>query len=129
MKGADTVKADQEKQKLQENELRAAVKRSIKQREKLLMQQGMEIAENGAENDNSELEELMKTLNRQKVIHSRAKISMSIKPLSANPTKWSNKFKEFVGNLPTNCLSVFDNFVELALKGLKEKQNLLINLK
>ena len=30
MEGADTVKADQEKQKLQENELRAAVKRSIK---------------------------------------------------------------------------------------------------
>ena len=52
----------------------------------------MEIAENGAENDNSELEELMKTLNRQKIIHSRAKISMSIKLLSANPTKWSNKF-------------------------------------
>ena len=92
MEGADTIKADQEKQKLQENELSAAVKRSIKQREKLLMQQGMEIAENGAENDNSELEELMKTLNRQKIIHSRAKISMSIKLLSANPTKWSNKF-------------------------------------
>ena len=64
MEGADTIKADQEKQKLQENELSAAVKRSIKQREKLLMQQGMEIAENGAENDNSELEELMKTLIR-----------------------------------------------------------------
>ena len=31
-------------------------------------------------------------------------------PLSANPTKWSNI-----------CLSVFDHFVKLALKGLKEE--------
>ena len=37
---------------------------------------------------------------------------------SANFTKWSNTLKQFVGNLPTNCLSVFDNFVGLALKGL-----------
>ena len=35
-------------------------------------------------------------------------------PLSANHTKWSNTFKQ----LPTNCLSVFDHFVKLALKGL-----------
>ena len=40
-------------------------------------------------------------------------------PLSANPTKWSNSVKQFVGKLPTNCLSVFDHFVNLALKGLK----------
>ena len=33
-------------------------------------------------------------------------------------TKWSNALKQFVGNLPTNCLSVFDHFVGLALKGL-----------
>ena len=39
-------------------------------------------------------------------------------PLSANPTKWSNTLKQFVGNLPTNCFSVFDRFVELALNGL-----------
>ena len=39
-------------------------------------------------------------------------------PFSANFTKWSNTFKQFVGNLPTNCLSVFDHFVELAVKGL-----------
>ena len=38
--------------------------------------------------------------------------------LSANPTKWPKKPKHFVGNLPTNCLSVFDRFVKLALKGL-----------
>ena len=28
------------------------------------------------------------------------------------------KHTQFVGNLPTNCLSVFDHFVGLALKGL-----------
>ena len=39
-------------------------------------------------------------------------------PLSANFTKWSNTLKQFVGKLPTNCLSVFDHFVGLALKGL-----------
>ena len=37
--------------------------------------------------------------------------------LSANPTKWSNTLTQFVGNLPKNCLSVFDHFVGLALKG------------
>ena len=37
-------------------------------------------------------------------------------PLSANLTKWSNTIKQFVQ--PTNCLSVFDHFVGLALKGL-----------
>ena len=43
-----------------------------------------------------------------------------LNPLSANFTKWSNTLKQFVGNLPTNCLSVFDHFVGLALKRLKE---------
>ena len=43
-----------------------------------------------------------------------------LNPLSANPTKWSNTLKQFVGKLPTNCLNVFDHFVGLALKGLKE---------
>ena len=38
--------------------------------------------------------------------------------LSANFTKWSNTLKQFVGNLPTNYLSVFGHFVGLALKGL-----------
>ena len=41
-----------------------------------------------------------------------------IKPLSANPTKWSNTLKQFSGNFPTNCLSVFDHFVGLMFKGL-----------
>ena len=40
-------------------------------------------------------------------------------PLDANPTNWSNTTKQFVGNLPMNCLSVFDHLVGLALKGLK----------
>ena len=35
---------------------------------------------------------------------------------SANPTKLSNTLKQFVGNLPTNCLGVFDRFVILTLK-------------
>ena len=39
-------------------------------------------------------------------------------PLGTNFTKWSNTLKQFVGNLPTNCLSVFDQFVGLALKVL-----------
>ena len=45
-------------------------------------------------------------------------VKMKLNPLSANPTKWSNTLKQFVGKLPTNCLSVFDHFVGLVLKGL-----------
>ena len=41
-----------------------------------------------------------------------------LNPLSANPTKWSNTLKQFICNLLTNCLTVFDHFVKLALKGL-----------
>ena len=39
-------------------------------------------------------------------------------PLSAKLTKRQNTLKQFVGNLSTNCLSVFGHFVRLALKGL-----------
>ena len=46
-----------------------------------------------------------------------AKVAM-INPLSANPIKWSNILKQFVGFLPTNCLSVFDHIVGLAVQGL-----------
>ena len=42
-----------------------------------------------------------------------------LNPLSASPTKWSNTLKQFVGKLPTNCLSVFDHFVGLMLRGLR----------
>ena len=44
--------------------------------------------------------------------------NIGLNPLSANPTKWSNTLKQFVGKLPTNCLSVFGHFMGLALKGL-----------
>ena len=45
---------------------------------------------------------------------------LSLNPLSVNPAKWSNTLKQFIGKLPTNCLSVFDDFVGLVLKGLKQ---------
>ena len=45
-------------------------------------------------------------------------MEMNINPLSANFAKWSNTLKQIVGKLQTNCLSVFDHFVGLALKGL-----------
>ena len=41
-----------------------------------------------------------------------------LNPLSANPTKWPNTLKQFVGKLPTNCLSMFGHFVNLAPKRL-----------
>ena len=41
-----------------------------------------------------------------------------LNPLSAKFIKWSNTLKQFVGKLPTNCLSVFGHFSGLALKGL-----------
>ena len=44
--------------------------------------------------------------------------SFVFNPLSANITKWSNTLKQFVGNLSTNCLSVFGHFVIFAFKGL-----------
>ena len=47
-------------------------------------------------------------------------------PLSANLTKWPNTLKQFVGKLPTNCLSVFGHFVNLALKKLNS--NMVLGL-
>ena len=37
----------------------------------------------------------------------------------------SNEYlkKQFVGNLPTNCLSVFDHFVKLVLKELSNSRS------
>ena len=43
----------------------------------------------------------------------------SFNPSGVNPTKLSDTLKKFVGYWPTNCLSVFDHFVGLALKELK----------
>ena len=45
-------------------------------------------------------------------------LTQCINPLSANFTKWPNTLKQFVGKLPTNCLSLFEHFVGLALKAL-----------
>ena len=44
-------------------------------------------------------------------------------PLRAKFIKWSNTLKQIVGKLPTICLSVFDHFSGLALKGLKNQIN------
>ena len=41
----------------------------------------------------------------------------ALSPLNANPTKWSNT-QTIRQLLSTNCLSVFDHFIGLALKGL-----------
>ena len=52
--------------------------------------------------------------------------SRSFNCLRTSPTKWSNTLKQLVSNLPMNCLTVFDHFVILALKGLKT--NLVVQL-
>ena len=60
--------------------------------------------------------------NWQVVVELKGKVTACLRsctgvnPLSANITKWSNTLKQFVSKLPTNCLSVFNNFVGLALK-------------
>ena len=46
-------------------------------------------------------------------------ILISVNSLSANPTKWLNTLKQFIDKLPTSCLSVFEHFVGLELKGLR----------
>ena len=46
-----------------------------------------------------------------------------LNPLSANPPKRSNTLKQFFAKLPTNCLSVFDHFVGLVLKGLRNHRS------
>ena len=48
----------------------------------------------------------------------RANFKTLFNLLNANPTKWSNTLKQFVANLSTSFLSVFDHFVGLTLKGL-----------
>ena len=52
----------------------------------------------------------------------------NINPLSAKLTKWPNTLKQFVDNLPTNCLSVFGHLVGLALKGLRKINYIQRNL-
>ena len=46
---------------------------------------------------------------------------VNVNPLSAKFIKWSNTLKQIVGKLPTICLSVFDHFSGLALKGLRNE--------
>ena len=49
-------------------------------------------------------------------IFRKTNISYSLIRTHANPTKWSNTLKQFVDNsrqIISNCLSVFENFVEL----------------
>ena len=53
-------------------------------------------------------------LNFLKKGHTR-KCNVQLTFLSANPTNWSSTLKQFV----PNCLSVFNHFVGLALKGFK----------
>ena len=48
-----------------------------------------------------------------------------INPLSADITQWSNTLIQFVVKVPMNCLSVFDHFVIVALKGLKTVKDLM----
>ena len=43
--------------------------------------------------------------------------------------KWSNTLKKFVGKLSTNCLSMFDHFGGMALKGLKIKRMISLQWK
>ena len=50
-----------------------------------------------------------------------------VNPLSTNSIKWSNTLKKFVSNLPTNCFSVFDHSVGLALKKLKLTPRMLLD--
>ena len=55
----------------------------------------------------------------EKANFSRTAKQLPINPLSAKFIKWSKTLKQIVGKLPTICLSVFDHFSGLALKGLK----------
>ena len=60
------------------------------------------------------------TIIPRKIIKNRIlNFGSNINTLSVKLTKWPNTFKQFVGNWPTNCLSVFGHFVGLALKGLR----------
>ena len=49
---------------------------------------------------------MSKFVQSKKDIHNAiyCQILMLFKPLSSNPTKWSNTLKQFVSYLPMNCL-------------------------
>ena len=53
-------------------------------------------------------------------IQSLQEKNFSLNSLSANPTKWLSKIKQFVDNTNSRQIVwVFDHFVELVLKGLR----------
>ena len=56
----------------------------------------------------------MKQRENKSVSFTEEVLIIAFNPLSTNPTKRSNTFK---------CVSVFDHFVELALKGLSYREN------
>ena len=51
----------------------------------------------------------------QSNVHNKL-LSQNYNPLSANPTKWSNTLKQFIGN-GGQIFGVFDHFMGLAYKG------------
>ena len=55
----------------------------------------------------------------KKMRRASGRLSHWFNHLNVNPQKWPNTLKDFVGSLPTNCLSVLDYFVGLVLKRLK----------
>ena len=63
---------------------------------------------------------------RALVSHIMWKCKSLVNPFSINPTRWSNTLKQFVGKLSTDCLSLFDHFVGLVLKGLKSSPSQLV---
>ena len=69
-----------------------------------------------------------KTLTLQKNLFDKTALAIFLSLFLMKISKWPNTLKQFVGNLPTNCLSVFDHFVGLALKGLKGAIQSLITL-
>ena len=62
----------------------------------------------------------IKVISAEAYLEGCLNLILNVNPLSANPTKWSNRLKQFVVKLPTNCLCVFDHFMGLLFKGLSE---------
>ena len=50
----------------------------------------------------------------------QANVSPIFNPFSVKFIKWPNTLKQFDRKLPTSCLSVFDHFSGLGLKGLRK---------
>ena len=71
----------------------------------------------------TDAEEFLPTRNASEILGVRINDLANDNPLSVNPTKWPND------NLPTNCLSVFDHFTNLVLKGIREKDLSMSSIK